>query len=415
MSTSHSHRVLFSVFACLLVALSLGACDILVGGGDEEIMVPATPTNLEASDGTYSDGVHLTWGFGIGSTRSQVYRDTSATGSFRTRLVETTFNSYIDSTAVAGTTYYYKVRGCADACGEFSNMDSGTRTSSTFGAPLGVTASDGTSSTRITITWVTVPGAVSYRVYRDTSPTGPFTTSFESVSVTTFDDTTAVAGTTYYYRVAAYSTAEGDSDYSSIDAGSLRVTMIAPPGGVVASDGTRSDGIEITWNAAAYATSYTIYMSETLDGTYSYAGTSTSTSYIYSCSLPKTYYFKVTSWDTGDESAMSEPDGGYLIVNELTTTPQMFTLTAGATVWFRFYRDAGSYFQMVWQDHDNNAIYVDIKVSAYYESSGDYFSYFTGNDVSPSSSMLVNTAGYVYVGVVGYNTSYAGDFMLSYQ
>src|SRR3970040_41708 len=34
-------------------------------------------------------------------------------------------------------------------------------------APLGVIASDGTSSTHVTVTWEPVPGAIRYDVYRD--------------------------------------------------------------------------------------------------------------------------------------------------------------------------------------------------------------------------------------------------------
>lgn len=57
-----------------------------------------------------------------------------------------------------------------------------------------------------TLSWTasTTPGVSSYNVYRATSSSGPFTTPIASVtSGTTYQDTTVVAGQTYYYEVTA--------------------------------------------------------------------------------------------------------------------------------------------------------------------------------------------------------------------
>ncbi|BBI32670.1 fibronectin type III domain-containing protein [Cohnella abietis] len=55
----------------------------------------------------------------------------------------------------------------------------------------------------IVLNWSTVTGATSYIVQRSTTVGGPYTAIASNVSGTTYSDTSAVAGTTYYYVVLA--------------------------------------------------------------------------------------------------------------------------------------------------------------------------------------------------------------------
>jgi autotransporter-associated beta strand protein len=66
---------------------------------------------------------------------------------------------------------------------------------------LKATASGG----QITLTWTGSPGAVSYNVYRGTSPQGESATPLNAnpITTTTFVDASVAAGTTYYYIVKA--------------------------------------------------------------------------------------------------------------------------------------------------------------------------------------------------------------------
>ena len=67
-------------------------------------------------------------------------------------------------------------------------------------APTALTAIAGTN--RVGLQWTGVSGAQSYNVKRGTSASGPFTT-LANVANTSYQDTTAVNGTTYYYVVTA--------------------------------------------------------------------------------------------------------------------------------------------------------------------------------------------------------------------
>jgi|GEM_PF-2420912 len=78
----------------------------------------STPAGLSASDGIFSDGVHLSWNAAAGATHYQVYRaeyagiDGNAISGW---MSDTTF---IDTTANKGQFYYFKVRAAQDSLGK---------------------------------------------------------------------------------------------------------------------------------------------------------------------------------------------------------------------------------------------------------------------------------------------------------
>jgi beta-galactosidase len=69
--------------------------------------------------------------------------------------------------------------------------------------PRGLTAAPGES--RVTLTWIPLLGATSYNVKRSSTSGGPYTTisTAGSVTGTSYVDSTAVNGTTYYYVISA--------------------------------------------------------------------------------------------------------------------------------------------------------------------------------------------------------------------
>ena len=65
---------------------------------------PSTPTNVQASDGTYTDKVRVTWTGSSGATGYEVYRAASSTGS-RSKLGSAASSTYDDTTAEYKTYY----------------------------------------------------------------------------------------------------------------------------------------------------------------------------------------------------------------------------------------------------------------------------------------------------------------------
>jgi hypothetical protein len=80
-----------------------------------------------------------------------------------------------------------------------------------------------TNNNQITLTWSSVTGATNYNVDRSTTSGGPYTTIF-STSGTSYTDTNAISGRTYYYVVVA-SNAGGQS----LNSPEVTATLALPP------------------------------------------------------------------------------------------------------------------------------------------------------------------------------------------
>jgi hypothetical protein len=125
--------------------------------------------------------------------------------------------SYSDNSLGCSTPYYYRVRAYS-AYGDsgFSNIDSAT-TDACSGptAPSDLTVT-GASSDRIDLGWTdNSSDEDGFKIWRSPNgATGWTQVGTVGADVTTFSDTTVVAGSTYYYRVNAYNAA-GDSAYSN--------------------------------------------------------------------------------------------------------------------------------------------------------------------------------------------------------
>ena len=162
----------------------------------------------------------LTWKPVTGATAYEVYRSTSQSGTY-SLLSTTASTSYVNTSAVAGTTYYYKVKAiCGNGASAYSNIVSG-QVQIVLDAPV-VTFGHSASSGKPQLTWNAVAGATSYEVYRSTSQSGTYSL-LGTTAATSYTNTGAVAGTTYYYKVKAIC-GNGASAYSNIVSGQAQTT-----------------------------------------------------------------------------------------------------------------------------------------------------------------------------------------------
>jgi hypothetical protein len=97
---------------------------------NEVPVAPAAPTAVTASDNTFTDGVHVSWTAPLGATAYEVWRNTTNKSNTATKVSTTDVitTNYIDTTAVAGKTYYYwlKAKNTGGTSG-FSAADPGIR------------------------------------------------------------------------------------------------------------------------------------------------------------------------------------------------------------------------------------------------------------------------------------------------
>ncbi len=93
--------------------------------GFAQLLQPAKPTAIKASDGKWSNRIRVS-SFNVNSATSyKIYRST-VSGSHGS-IVETTASTFWDDTSVTpGTTYYYRVQACSEAgCSSMSSYDTG--------------------------------------------------------------------------------------------------------------------------------------------------------------------------------------------------------------------------------------------------------------------------------------------------
>ena len=107
----------------------------------------------------------------------------------------------------------------------------------------------------VEVNWKAVANAKTYQVYRKT-PEGKWTQLTNKETGTTYTDTTAESGKTYYYTVRALN---GDMRSPSYD-GNKKITCIRALGNVELGEFKNTpDGIQINWKAVANAKTYQIY------------------------------------------------------------------------------------------------------------------------------------------------------------
>ena len=240
---------------------------------------------------TYSDSgkPKLTWNAVSGATSYRVFRSESR-GSGYSLLGTTTATSYTNTGAAVGKTYYYRVKAVNSVgTSGYSNIVSGKAKAA---APAAPSVTIGNSSTgKPQLTWKAVSGAVKYEVYRSTRQNSGYSLLGTTTS-TSYVNTGASTGTTYYYRVKAVNRNGMASGYSNIVSGKAKAAAPAAPSVTAGNSSTGKP--RLTWKAVSGATSYRIYRSESRGTGYSLLGTTSSTSYVNTgAAAGKTYYYRV--------------------------------------------------------------------------------------------------------------------------
>jgi len=214
------------------------------------------PANVQASDGLYSDRVTITWDPAPGADYYQIY------SSFDGGLLEVISGpgwlpflgnySFDDVNVETGITYTYYVKAALNVAGnrasELSDGDTGWKTFTT--APT-ASATDGTYTNRVAVSWNSVPAATHYAVFRSTL-THPLNAANISgwQTGTSFEDMTATTGIVYNYWIKAANNSSGTNatGFGPKDSG---FRNFVPPSSVAASDGVYTGYTLITWTRPA--------------------------------------------------------------------------------------------------------------------------------------------------------------------
>lgn len=134
-----------------------------------------------------------------GAEKYYIVRATSKTGTY-SKLATITGTSYIDKTAKAGKTYYYKVKALhAKDAADSAYSEVTSRVCDLAKPVVSIKLSKGDPR----LIWEKISGAEKYEVWRATSKSGTYTKVKTTVTASSFTDTNVKAGKTYYYKVMA--------------------------------------------------------------------------------------------------------------------------------------------------------------------------------------------------------------------
>lgn len=283
------------------------------------LTVPATPQNIQASQGAYTNQVALAWDQVSGAASYKIYRSTLNESNSAAWLADATTEAYLDTAVTVGTVYYYWITAVNGAgASAYSSVASGYAAESLVApsAPSNLSASKGTYSDRVRLTWDAVSNAAAYEVYRNTVNDSATATKLDpDATVAPFDDATVAVDTTYYYWVKAKNDA-GVSGFSFGDSGYAVTMVVTPvaPTNVAATKGAYTDRVRVSWTAVSNATAYEVYRNTANNSS---AATKLNPDATVSpfddatVAVDTTYYYWVKAKNDAGSSEFSAPDSGY--------------------------------------------------------------------------------------------------------
>ena len=142
----------------------------------------------------------LTWEAVDKADKYEVYRATSKNGTYK-KVYTTTKTRYTNTGAVAGKTYYYKVKAIYSNK-TAANSAFSTDKNRTCDLARPVVKASVNANGKPKLTWEVVNKADKYEVYRSTSQNGTYKKIYTTTK-TSFVNTSVAAGKTYYYKVKA--------------------------------------------------------------------------------------------------------------------------------------------------------------------------------------------------------------------
>lgn len=251
----------------------------------------AAPSGLTATSTPGS--VALAWSAVGGASSYKVYRSTTS-GSYGAALATGVgTNSYTDSTATNGTTYFYVVKA-------FNGSDSADSNEATTRpiANFSISSLTAPSSTSIQVTWTGPAGGATYDVRYGTATGSYSTTLSNQTSPVTISGLTA--NQNYYVIVVAKNAVGTGTSLNSSE--STVKTPTGAPTGLVASATPGSVGLN--WTAVSGASSYKVYRG-TVSGSLSLIGSPGSNAYLDTTVTNGTTYFYAVVSNNGSDSAQS--------------------------------------------------------------------------------------------------------------
>ena len=289
-------EVLYSVEESVDVA---GTSAMILVKHEGELVDPVKDIEVETTNVAKTGKFKMTWEAVEGAVEYEIYR-TNSDGDYV--LMYTTSNtSYINTNAKVGKFYTYLIYAW-DENSELVGKSDVIDGHAILPRPEITSASNVAKTGKVKLTWNAVEGAVEYKIYRATSKDGKYSLMY-TTSGTTYTNTKATAGVTYYYKVVAV--AEKEECNSIASAAKQRTCDLAQP--KITGSVKKSGDPRLTWEKVDGAVAYKVYRA-TGNGAFKLMFTTSGTSYTNTNNKVGTtyrYYVVAVAENTWANSAAS--------------------------------------------------------------------------------------------------------------
>ncbi len=279
-------------------------------------------------------GVTVKWGAVQGAGSYNVYRKGPGDTAW-VKMANTKSTSWVDTKAVSGTKYSYRVR-TLDAGGTLRNTNSLYKTLTYYAVPK----LSGLSNTAagVTVKWGAVQGAGSYNVYRK----GPGDTDWVKMAntkSTSWTDTKAANATKYSYSVR---TVDAGGTLRNTYSAYKSITFYLRP--TMKSVSLVSTGLTVKWKAVSGAGSYHIYRKGPGETSWVKMTNTTGTSWTDTAvESGKTYTYSARTVDAGGTVRNTYADGISAVYYDRPTAPKLANAAGGVQVEWTAVAGAGGY------------------------------------------------------------------------
>ncbi|MBR5020872.1 MAG: type I pullulanase, partial [Oscillospiraceae bacterium] len=289
-------EVLYSVEGSVDVA---GTSAMILVKHEGEVVDPVKDIEVETTNVAKTGKFKMTWQAVEGAVKYEIFR-TQDEGGYE-RMYTTSNTSYINTNAQVGRFYTYLIYAW-DENGELVGMSDVIDGHAILARPQITSASNVAKTGKVKLTWEKVEDAVAYKIYRSTSKDGSYKLMY-TTSGTSYTNTKAEAGVTYYYKVVAVAKkAQCDSVASAVKSRTCDLPQPKITGTV-----KKSGDPKLTWEKVEGAVAYKVYRA-TSNGSFKLMYTTSNTTYTNTNNKAGTtyrYYVVAVAENTWANSAAS--------------------------------------------------------------------------------------------------------------